>query len=82
MRIVIATVMISAMLTQASYAQSNAIPGTLPVSPEDKAEMVKKRTDEIETDKAYRSTIRQIPDSNQKIDPWGGVRTPSPADKR
>jgi hypothetical protein len=31
---------------------------------------------EKETDEAYKSTITRIPDSKQKVDPWGNIRTP------
>ena len=66
-----AAAMISAMLTQASYAQ------TPPPSDSQKAEMAKKKAQQKANEEAYQATIKRMPDSNQKADPWGGLRTPA-----
>jgi len=44
-------------------------------SEKEKAKMREKRASERETDEAYKSTLSKIPDSKQKVDPWGGIRT-------
>jgi hypothetical protein len=77
MRILIAAVLISTLLTHLAYAQGGAqtrIP--TPLSEEDRAEMARKRVEEQANDEAYKSTLKRLPNANQKVDPWGGVRTP------
>jgi hypothetical protein len=66
-----AAAMISAMLTQACYAQ------TPPPSDSQKAEMAKKKAEQKANDEAYRAAIKRMPDSNQKVDPWGDLRAPA-----
>jgi hypothetical protein len=49
-----------------------------PLSAEDKAEIVQKRLDEKANDEAYKALIKRTPDKkNEKVDPWGNMRTPS-----
>ncbi len=69
-RTITAAAIISAMLTPASYGQR------LPASDSQKAEMAKKSAERKANEEAYRATIKRIPDSDQKLDPWGGLRTP------
>jgi hypothetical protein len=66
-----AVVVISAMLTQACYAQAP------PPSDSQKAEASKRKLDEKATDEAYRATLKRFPAVDRKVDPWGGLRTPS-----
>jgi hypothetical protein len=66
-----AAAMIAAMLTQACYAQ------TPPPSDSQKAALAKKKAEQKPNDEAYRATIKRMPDSNQKADPWGGLRAPA-----
>lgn len=66
-----AALVLSALLTAASYAQN------LPESDRQKAETEKKKADERATDEAYKSTIKRIPDAGQKPDPWGNMRAPA-----
>jgi hypothetical protein len=65
-------VAIVAMLAGPAYAQDaphvNLAPEVVTRSPEEKA------ADE-ERDKAYRESLRKIPDSKSSSDPWGGVRS-------
>jgi hypothetical protein len=63
---------ISTLLTQASYAQEN-----LPMSARQKAEIEKKKADEQATDEAYKATLKHTQSVKQKADPWASVRTPS-----
>jgi hypothetical protein len=66
-----AAAIILTMLTYASYAQ------TLPPSDSQKAEMEKKKAEEKANEEAYKSTIKRMPDPDQKADPWGGLRAPA-----
>ena len=60
-----------ALLTGPAYAQTpniNLIPELQSKSPEEKeAEAVR--------DKAYRESLRKIPDAKASADPWGNVRS-------
>jgi hypothetical protein len=78
MKILSAALIISALLTQASYAQSS-IPGAIPTPPDEdaRAEAARKKADEKANDEAYKATMKRLPDSSQKVDPWGNIRTPS-----
>jgi len=66
-----ASLLISAVLTQASYAQDN-----LPMSERQKAEIARKKADEKSNDEAYQAMIKRTGDVNRKADPWGILRTP------
>ena len=66
-----ASVILSALLTQPSYAQS------LPASDSQKAAEASKKADEEATDKAYKATMNRAGKTDSRIDPWGGIRTPS-----
>jgi hypothetical protein len=61
------------LLAGPAYAQMG---GAMNMIPEDK----KKTPEEIEreavTDKAYRDSLRKIPNSKPNSDPWGNVRGP------
>jgi len=65
-------VAVVAMLAGPAYAQDaphvNLAPEVVTRSPEEKA------ADE-ERDKAYRESLKKIPDSKASSDPWGGVRS-------
>jgi hypothetical protein len=69
-----------ALLTGPAYAQMatpnvNLIPELQSKSPEEKAA-------EEQRDKAYRESLKKIPDAKVSSDPWGTVRsaeTPKPA---
>jgi len=65
-------VAVVAMLAGPAYAQDaphvNLAPEVVTKSPEEKA------ADE-ERDKAYKESLRKIPDSKTSSDPWGGVRS-------
>jgi hypothetical protein len=64
-----------ALLTGPTYAQQmpniNLIPEVASKTPEEKA------ADE-ERDKAYRESLKKIPDAKVSADPWGNVRTDPP----
>jgi hypothetical protein len=63
-----------AVLAGPAYAQMpniNLIPEAASKSPEQKAA-------EEERDKAYRETLRKIPDAKASSDPWGNVRSDTP----
>src|ERR1035441_7037338 len=75
-RIFIAAIVTSAFLTQVSYAQHASPPGPT-ISPKEKARLEEKRTFEKDTDEAYKSTLKKIPEGKQNVDPWGTLRTPT-----
>jgi hypothetical protein len=58
------SVVLSALLTQPSYAQP------FPESERQKAEEARKKTDEKATDEAYKSLMKHLPATNKKVDPW------------
>jgi hypothetical protein len=64
-----------ALLTGPAYAQQmpniNLIPEVASKTPEEKA------ADE-ERDKAYRESLKKIPDAKASSDPWGTVRSDTP----
>ena len=62
------------LLTASAYAQTpnvNLIPELQSKSPEEKEQ------DAIK-DKAYRESLRKIPDAKASSDPWGAVRSDAP----
>jgi hypothetical protein len=65
------SVVLSALLTQASYAQP------FPESERQKAEEARKKADEKATDEAYKSLMKRTPNADKKVDPWGGLRAPT-----
>ena len=72
---------ISALLIQASYAQS-LLPDMqeLPKSSRQKAAEERKKAEERAADDAYNSMMKQVKPTkspHKKFDPWGGVRAPS-----
>jgi hypothetical protein len=63
-----------AFLARPALAQMpniNLIPETASKSPEEKAV-------EEERDKAYKESLKKIPDAKASNDPWGGVRSDAP----
>ncbi len=74
LRTLTASLVVSALLTQASYAQEN-----LPESNRQKAQEEQKKAYEKANDEAYKAMIKRTQDvnANQKVDPWGNLRTPS-----
>jgi hypothetical protein len=70
MRMLSAAVVV-VLLTVPAYAQTpniNLMPELMSKSPEEKeAEAIK--------DKAYRESLRKIPDAKASSDPWGNVRS-------
>ena len=74
MRILSAAAVI-ALLTVPAYAQTpniNLIPELVSKTPEEKEQ-------EAAQQKAYRESLRKIPDAKGSSDPWGTVRAPEPA---
>jgi hypothetical protein len=65
-----ASLVISALLTQACYAQE-----VFPMSDRQKADIAKHKLDEKSTDEAYKATIKRTPDA-KKADPWANLRAP------
>ena len=60
-----------ALLAGPAYAQMpniNLMPEVTSKTPEEKAA-------EAERDKAYKESLKKIPDAKSSSDPWGGMRT-------
>jgi hypothetical protein len=70
-----ASIAISALLTQTSYAQHAS--GAPPASDSQRAAEAKHKAEEKANDEAYRESMKRIPVPDRKVDPWGGLRTPS-----
>ena len=68
-------VVAAVLLMQTSYADAQHMSAPAGPSEKDKAKAQEKRASEKDIDEAYKSTIRQMPDAKQKVDPWGSVRT-------
>ena len=76
MRTVLAALIAIACLAPAAYAQhSRSSAGGL--SDKQKADILEKQKERKSTSDAYDATIKQIPDSDKKVDPWGNMRQPS-----
>jgi hypothetical protein len=68
----LSVVAVLALLTGPAAAQMmNLMPEVKTKSPEEKEQ------DAI-TDKAYRESLRKIPDTKAAVDPWGNVRSETP----
>lgn len=65
-------VVAAALFAQASHAQS--IPGQ---SPKEKARQAEKKAEDKDVDRAYKSSLKQIPDASKNRDPWGNLRAPN-----
>jgi hypothetical protein len=71
-------VVLSALLTQPSYAQQ--FPETdrqKAQEDREKAREARKKADREATDEAYKAMMEQTPRASKKVDPWGGLRAPS-----
>ena len=65
---------VAMLLTMPAYAQSpniNLMPEFQSKTPEEKEQ-------EAIKDKAYKDSLRKIPDAKASSDPWGNVRTDTP----
>ena len=73
-----ASVVLSALLMQPSYAQSFLETERQKAEEaHQKAEEARKKADKQATDEAYKALMEQTPNTNKNVDPWGGLRTPS-----
>jgi hypothetical protein len=69
---ILSAVAVLVLLTASAYAQNiNLIPELQSKSPEEKEQ-------EAAKDKAYRESLRKIPDAKSSSDPWGTVRSNEP----
>jgi hypothetical protein len=75
-KIIMAAIVLSGLLTKAAYAQPAPLEG---MSPREKARFDAKQKSDQQDDRAYKSTLGRIPDAKQKPDPWGNMRTPAPS---
>ncbi len=76
MRRILAALIAIACLTPVAYAQHASAPGA-GMSDKQKAEILEKQKYRQSTSDSYNATIKQIPDSDKKADPWGNMRQPS-----
>jgi hypothetical protein len=73
----VAIAMAAALVMQipSAQAQPSALKGP---SDKQKAHDAEVRAYEKQTDKAYRDTLKQIPDAKPSADPWGNLRAAPP----
>jgi hypothetical protein len=67
---ILSAILVTVLLTAPAYAQTpniNLMPQAPSKSPEEREQ------DEIR-DKAYKESLKKIPDAKASSDPWGGVR--------
>jgi hypothetical protein len=72
-----------ALLAGALLAGSFAVPAdaqtpNINLVPELKSKTPEEREQDAITDKAYRESLRKIPDAKAAADPWGSVRSDAP----
>jgi hypothetical protein len=65
----------AALLVLAPYAHAQHASPPAGPSEKQKAKALEKQTEVKETDEAYKSTLKRIPDAKQNVDPWGNMRT-------
>jgi hypothetical protein len=71
---------ISALLTQGSYAQGLPDMQEFPASSRQKAAEELKKAQEKAADEVYEAMVKRVKPTktpDKKFDPWGGLRTPS-----
>jgi hypothetical protein len=66
------SLVVSALLTQLSHAQGN-----FPESERAKRPKLRTKRRKKANAEAYKATLERAPVVNQKVDPWGSLRTPS-----
>ena len=76
MRTILAALIAAACLAPPAYAQQSASPPA-GMSDKQKAGILEKQRNRKSTNDAYNATIKQMPDSDKKFDPWGNMRQPS-----
>jgi hypothetical protein len=64
-------VIVSALLMPPTEAQP------FPESDRQKAAEARKKADEKATDEAYKAMMKNTPNANKKVDPWGSLRAPA-----
>jgi hypothetical protein len=77
MRAFLAAMIAATVLTQSAYAQQHGPPSKPQLTDEQKAKIQDKRSFEKDTDEAYKSTLKKMPDVKQNVDPWGNLRAPA-----
>ncbi len=77
MRAFLAAMIAAMVLTQSAFAQQHGPPQKPQLTDEQKARIQDKQSFEKDTDEAYKSTLKKMPDAKQNIDPWGNLRAPA-----
>jgi hypothetical protein len=77
MRAFIAAMIATMVLTPSAFAQQHGPPSKPQLTDEQKARIQDKQSFEKDTDEAYKSTLKKMPDAKQNIDPWGNLRAPA-----
>jgi hypothetical protein len=75
LRLLLMAIFAAALLVQVPYAHAQHSSPPAGPSEKEKAKARDKLINEKETDEAYKSTIKRIPDAKQSFDPWGNLRT-------
>jgi hypothetical protein len=73
MKKILSVVALLALFTGPAAAQM------MNLMPELKSKTPEEREQDAITDKAYRESLRKIPDTKASADPWGNVRSDTPA---
>lgn len=73
---VLCAVAVAALLSAPAYAQMPNIN----LMPETKSKTQEERDQDAVADKAYKESLRKIPDAKTSADPWGAVRSDQPKD--
>jgi len=71
----IAAISALAILTLPASAQRGSGPPPQ-LSDKEKSALAEKRARDKDVDAAYKATLKQIPDKQEKPDPWGNLRAP------
>jgi hypothetical protein len=75
LRLLLMAIVAAVLLVQVPYAHAQHSSPPAGPSEKEKAKARDKLINEKETDEAYKSTIKRIPDAKQSFDPWGNLRT-------
>jgi len=75
LRLLLMAMVAAVLLVKIPYACAQHSSAPAGPSEKEKAKARDKLIDMKETDEAYKSTIKRIPDAKQSFDPWGNLRT-------
>lgn len=77
MRVLLSAMIAATFLTSSAFAQQHGPQMKPQLTDEQKSQIQDKRAFEKDTDEAYKSTLKKIPEVKQNVDPWGNLRAPA-----